>query len=49
MGWFTSNTGKLLKARREGRLVAVRLRPRQFRALANGVLGLAEALEEAEG
>ncbi len=29
-----------------GRIVAVRLRPRQFRTLANGVLGLAEALEE---
>ncbi len=26
------------------RIVAVRLRPRQFRTLANGVLGLAEAL-----
>ena len=26
-----------------GRLVAVRFRPRQFRTLANGVLGLAEA------
>ncbi len=30
----------------EGRLVAVRLRPGQFRTLANGVLGLAEAREE---
>ncbi len=28
----------------QGRLVAVRLRPQQFRTLANGVLGLAEAL-----
>ena len=27
----------------KGGLVAVRLRPRQFRTLANGVLGLAEA------
>jgi hypothetical protein len=33
----------------KGRLVAVRLRPQQFRALANGVLGLAEALEERVG
>ena len=30
------------------RIVALRLRPRQFRTLANGVLGLAEAME-AEG
>ena len=30
----------------EGRLVAVRLRRQQFRTLANGVLGLAEALED---
>jgi hypothetical protein len=29
-----------------GRIVAVRLRPRQFRTLANGVLGLAEAMKE---
>ncbi len=29
----------------KGRLVAVRLRPQQFRTLANGVLGLAEAEE----
>ncbi len=29
----------------KGRLVAVRLRPQQFRTLANGVLGLAEAAE----
>ena len=28
-----------------GRIVAVRLRSQQFRMLANGVLGLAEALE----
>ena len=28
-----------------GRLVAVRLRPQQFRTLANGVLGLAEAMD----
>ena len=28
----------------QGRLVAVRMRPRQLRTLANGVLGLAEAL-----
>ncbi len=32
----------------KGRLVAVRPRPQQFRTLANGVLGLAEAMEEAE-
>ncbi len=31
-----------------GRLVAVRPRPRQLRRLANGVLGLAEGLEEAD-
>jgi hypothetical protein len=30
----------------QGQLVAVRLRPRQFQTLANGVLALAEALEE---
>ena len=30
----------------KGRMVAVRLRPQQFRTLANGVLGLAEALED---
>ena len=30
----------------KGSLVAVRLRPGQFRTLANGVLGLAEAREE---
>jgi hypothetical protein len=30
----------------KGKLVAVRLRPRQFRTLANGVLGLAEARDE---
>jgi hypothetical protein len=30
----------------QGSLVAVRLRPGQFRTLANGVLGLAEAREE---
>lgn len=30
-------------------MVASRLRPGQFRTLANGVLGLAEALEEDEG
>ena len=29
----------------EGRMVAVRLRPRQFTTLANGVLGLAAALD----
>ncbi len=29
----------------KGRLVAVRLWPKQFRTLANGVLGLAEARE----
>ena len=28
------------------RIVAVRMRPRQFRTLANGVLGLVEALGE---
>ncbi len=31
---------------RQSRIVAVRMRPRQFSTLANGVLGLAEALEE---
>jgi hypothetical protein len=30
----------------QGRIVAVRLRPRQFRTLADGVLGLAEAMQE---
>jgi hypothetical protein len=30
----------------KGRLVGVRLRRQQFRTLANGVLGLAEALED---
>ena len=30
----------------KGSLVALRLRPRQFRTLANGVMGLAEAREE---
>jgi hypothetical protein len=30
----------------KGSLVAVRLRPGQFRTLANGVLGLAQAREE---
>ncbi len=30
----------------KGSLVAVRLRPRQFQTLANGVLGLAQAREE---
>ena len=30
----------------KGRLVAVRLRRQQFRTLANGVLGLAEELED---
>jgi hypothetical protein len=30
----------------KGKLVAVRLRPGQFRTLANGVLGLAEARDE---
>ena len=29
-----------------GRIVAVRPRPRQFRTLVNGALGLVEALEE---
>jgi hypothetical protein len=28
-----------------GRIVAVRMRPQQFRTLANGVVGLAEALK----
>ena len=38
--------GAILRFRDEkGRLVAVRLRPQQFRTLANGVLGLAEALD----
>ena len=32
-----------------GRLVAVKLRPQQFRTLANAVLGLAEALEDGRG
>ena len=37
--------GAVLRFRDEkGRMVAVRLRSRQFRTLANGVLGLAEAL-----
>jgi hypothetical protein len=31
------------------RIVALRLRPRQFRTLANGVLGLAEAMEGGDG
>ena len=31
-----------------GRIVALRLRPQQFRTLANGVLGLAEAIEEGQ-
>ncbi len=41
------STGQaILRFRDEkGRLVAVRLRPPQFRTLANGVLGLAEAAE----
>ena len=39
--------GAVLRFRdQEGRLVAVRLRRGQFRTLANGVLGLAEALED---
>ena len=38
--------GAVLRFRDEkGRLVAVRLRPQQFRTLANRVLGLAEALD----
>jgi hypothetical protein len=42
------STGKVVFRFRDerGRIVAVRLRSRQFRTLANGVLGLAEALEE---
>ena len=32
----------------QGRLVAVRLRPRQLRTLGNGVLGLAESLEDGD-
>ena len=32
----------------DGRLVAIRLRPQQFRTLESGVLGLAEAMEKAE-
>ena len=42
------STGKVVFRFRDerGRIVAVRLRPWQFRTLANGVLGLAEALEE---
>jgi hypothetical protein len=41
-------TGKVVLRFRDerGRIVAVRLRPRQFRTLANGVLGLAGALDE---
>ena len=41
------STGRaVLRFRDErGRIVAVRLRSRQFRTLANGVLGLAEAEE----
>ena len=40
--------GAVLRFRDEkGRMVAVRLRPRQFRTLANEVLGLAEALDDA--
>ena len=44
-------TGKpIIRLRdQDGRLVAIRLRPQQFRTLAHGVLGLAEAMEEAEG
>ena len=40
-------TGEAILRFREtkGSLVALRLRPRQFRTLANGVLGLAEARE----
>ena len=42
------STGQaILRFRDErGRIVAIRLRPRQLQTLANGVLGLAEALEE---
>ena len=42
------STGQaILRFRDEkGRMVAVRLRPGQFRTLANGVLGLAAALED---
>ena len=41
------STGQVVLRFRDerGRIVAVRLRPQQFRTLANGVLGLAEAQE----
>ncbi len=40
------STGQVVLRFRDdrGRIVAVRLRPQQFRTLANGVLGLAEVL-----
>ena len=39
--------GAVLRFRdHDGRLVAVRLRKQQFRTLAHGVLGLAEAMED---
>ena len=45
VGRDRSTAQAVLRFRDEkGRLVAVRLRPRPFRTLANGVLGLAEAL-----
>ena len=42
------STGQIVLRFRDerSRIVAVRLRPRQFRTLANGVLGLAEAVDE---
>ena len=41
------STGKVVFRFRDerGRLVAPRLRPQQFRTLANGMLGLAEAMD----
>ena len=33
---------------KQGRIVAVRMRPRQLRTLAGGVLGLTQALEEGD-
>ena len=44
VGRDRSSGDALLRFRdRDGRIVAVRLRPRQFETLAKGVLGLAEA------
>jgi hypothetical protein len=41
--------GRQMNTDSSGWLVAVKLRPRQFRTLANGVLRLAEAIEERRG